>query len=88
MRELHWTDESEEHIWGHQVTPDEVEEVVNTRPRYTRAGRDDVEEVYGQTAAGRYLFVVLSEALDGRYYVVTARTMEQNERQRYQRRAH
>ena len=83
-----WTEESEEHIWtSHKVRPAEVEEVVNTRPRYTKVGREDTEELYGRTDAGRYLFVVLSEALDGRDYVVTARDMESNERQTYSRRA-
>lgn len=83
-----WTEESEDHIWtGHRVRPGEVEEVVNTRPRYARRGRDDTEVLYGRTGAGRYLVIVLSEALDGRHYVVTARDMEQNERQTYSRRA-
>ena len=41
-----WTEESEDHIWaGHEVTPAEVEEVVNTRPRLVEPGQDDTELV-------------------------------------------
>lgn len=83
-----WTDESEQHIWArHAVTPQEVEEVVNTRPRLVEPGRDDTEEVFGTTDAGRYLVVILAEALDGRYYVVTARDMTDTERRSFRRRA-
>jgi hypothetical protein len=83
-----WTEESEHHIWTrHEVTPAEVEEVVNTRPRLVEPGRDDTEQVFGTTAAGRYLLVVLAEALDGRDYVVTARPMNNSERRTFRRRA-
>ncbi|WP_256463918.1 hypothetical protein [Georgenia sp. TF02-10] len=36
-------------------------------------------------AAGRYLLVVLTEAIEGRDYVVTAREMTSAERQAFQR---
>ncbi|MBP2334118.1 uncharacterized DUF497 family protein [Saccharothrix coeruleofusca] len=87
MREIHWTDESEAHIARHQVSPDEVEQVVYTRPRLTRRGREDVTEVYGQTDAGCYLLVILSEALVGGHFVVTARDMTQQERRTFDRKA-
>ena len=61
VREIHWTDKAEDHIWSrHQVTPDEVEQVVYTRPRWVTNGRDDTTYVLGQTNEGRYLLVVLS----------------------------
>jgi uncharacterized DUF497 family protein len=83
-----WTEESEAHIWSrHQVTPAEVEEVVNARPRLVEPGRDDTEQVFGTTYAGRYLVVVLAEAFDGRDYVVTARGMTESERRSFVRRA-
>jgi len=83
-----WTEESEEHIWKeHEVRPAEVEDVVNCRPRYVTRGRGATEEVYGQSSVGRYLLVILSEALDGRDYVVTARDMEPDERRLYLRKA-
>lgn len=87
-REIMWTDESEAHIWDrHKVHPGEVEDVVHCRPRYVTPGREDTEEVYGRTIAGRHLLVVLTGALDGRDYVVTARDMTDTERRLYQRKA-
>lgn len=58
----------------------DVEDVLYGRPRYWAAGRDDVTLVYGQAAAGRYLTLVVAEALDGGCYVVTARDMSDAER--------
>lgn len=86
MREIRWTENAEDHIAAHAVTPDEVEQVVNTRPRLILTGREGTEYVFGTTAAGRYLLVVLAEAVDGRDYVVTAREMTDAERQTFQRR--
>jgi len=88
VREIRWSGESEDHIWTrHQVTPAEVEQTVNTRPRLTKAGREGVELVYGTTDAGRYLLVVLAEAMDGRDYIVTARDMDPAERRNFTRQA-
>jgi hypothetical protein len=33
VREIRWTDKAEDHIAAHNVTPDEVEQIVYTRPR-------------------------------------------------------
>lgn len=74
-----WTERSEDHISHHGVTPQEVEALVNSRPIYTSVGRDATTLVHGVTDAGRYLLVVLSESVDGRWYVVTARDMTQAE---------
>lgn len=67
------------------VTPDEVEQVVNTRPRLVLRGRKDTEYVFGTTNAGRYLLVVLAEGIDGRSYVATARDMTDGERRTFRR---
>jgi hypothetical protein len=48
-----------------------------------RASRQHL--VYGTSAAGRYLLVVLAEALDGRHLVVTAREMTDSERRTFRR---
>lgn len=79
-REIQWSDDSEAHIARHNVAPGEVEQLVNSRPRYTRPGRDGTELLYGTTNAGRHLLVVLAESEDGRDYVVTARDMTAGER--------
>lgn len=78
-RELAWSDESGAHIAKHSVTPAEVEDVVNTRPQWEHPGVDDSTLVYGRTAAGRHLLVVLAESVDGRCYVATARELTDTE---------
>ncbi|MEV0106729.1 hypothetical protein AB0H42_10385 [Nocardia sp. NPDC050799] len=86
MFEFHWTDQSEAHIARHNITPSEVEEAAQ-RPYQLGKGRNDTTLLFGQTHAGRYLVVVLSEAMDGRWYVVTARDMDGTEQQAYRRKA-
>lgn len=78
-RELEWDDDSETHIARHDVTPMEVEQVVNSRPRHVAKGRDDTTQIYGQTNAGRYLLAVIAEGLRGGWTVVTARDMTDTE---------
>ncbi|HEY2059565.1 MAG TPA: hypothetical protein VGH57_14450 [Amycolatopsis sp.] len=87
MREICWTDDNEEHISRHGIVPDEVEQVVYTRPRLALAGRENTTNIFGTTEAGRHLLVVLAEALDGRMYVVTARDMSDQERRSFRKRA-
>jgi uncharacterized DUF497 family protein len=85
VREIRWTEAAEDHIAVHGVAPDEVEQVVNTRPRLVLAGREETEYVFGTTDAGRHLLVVLAEAIDGRDYVVSARDMSDAERRAFRR---
>ena len=40
------TSESEAHIARHGVTPEEVEQAVNSRPRYEAPGREDSTLLY------------------------------------------
>jgi uncharacterized protein len=42
VREIRWTEESEDHIARHGVTPVEVEQVLYSRPRLVAKGRDGV----------------------------------------------
>lgn len=55
------------------------------RPRYVRRGRHETREVFGTTAVGRYFAVIISDALDGGTYVVTAREMTDSERRTFRR---
>jgi uncharacterized DUF497 family protein len=86
---LEWTEEAEEHIALHDVTPDEVEEACT--PPYAlyhrgRVRRRDRYAVLGQTDAGRHLFVVLDALGRNVYRPVTAREMTEAERRLYERR--
>ena len=85
MREIRWTDKSEDHIASHNVTPGEVEQALYTHPRLVLKGTEGTEYVFGTTDGGRYLLVVLTESVDGRAYVVTAREMTNAERQAFRR---
>lgn len=46
VREIRWTSESEAHIARHGVMPEEVEQAVNSRPRYEARGREDSTLLY------------------------------------------
>lgn len=82
-----WTDDSEEHIARHAVRPEEVESVVFGRPRLRVAGQGGTTYYFGQTDAGRYLFVVTVPALDGGTYIVTARNMTFKEKVLFDRKS-
>ena len=40
MREIRWTDKSEDYIAAHNITPEEVEQVLYARPRLVLKGPD------------------------------------------------
>jgi uncharacterized DUF497 family protein len=79
FEEIMWTERAEAHIARHGVTPDEVEDVLGSRGSRRRAGPDDVRYVFGRSAAGRPLVVVVVDSMDGRVYVATARDMTATE---------
>lgn len=78
--EVLWTEDSEAHIARHDVQPSEVEQALYGRPRLSTAGREGTTLVLGTSSEGRYLLVVVTEAADGRDFVVTARDMTDRER--------
>ena len=85
VRKDGWTTWEVEHIAAHGVTPQEVEEVLLPPYRMERLDAD-VQALWGQTLAGRFLFVLVTESIRGqRLFVVTARDMEANEVSRYRR---
>ncbi|MCH8295261.1 BrnT family toxin [Candidatus Poribacteria bacterium] len=59
-----------------------VEPVFLSDP-YFRRGRDGTRYVYGQTEAGRYLFVVYLDLGGGIVRVISARDMKPRERRLY-----
>lgn len=83
VREVRWTEQSEDHIARHGVTPDEVGQALNGRPYLTVPGKDDVIYWFGTTDEGRHLLIVLVDAMDGRDYVATARDMTTSERRAF-----
>lgn len=74
----------------HAVTVEEVEEVIELGAHFRRgpSGRrigEDLYKAYGQTAAGRYLFVVFIYKRNHRALILSARDMTDQERRLYQR---
>jgi len=74
------------HIYGHEVTEGEVEEVL-TSPGEDRMGAEGSRIALGQTASGRYLRVVYvpDSELDS-VFVITAYTLEGKALTAYKRR--
>jgi uncharacterized DUF497 family protein len=80
--QLSWTDETIAHIAKkYGVGPEEVEQACRLSPWRLR-GRQGLSYVFGRTAAGRHLFIVLAKR-DQHYRLVTARDMDAAERRRY-----
>jgi hypothetical protein len=77
--DLEWTLEGIDHIAQHDVTPEEVEEVLSSAPVFKR-GRAGVYEAWGQTESGRYLLVIFRYLGHNRAWPITARDMDENEK--------
>lgn len=76
--------------WKHNVSTDEVEEMIRNYPRFrfVEQGRVRGENLYaamGQTDAGRYLIVHFIRKYDNAALVISARDMDKKERKRYGR---
>ena len=89
-RELIWDDENVNHLWqSHQVTPDEVEELLfgipGEEPTFRRRRDGDYLICYGETGSGRLLKLV-GEFFNGRFRVFAARDMDKDEKRAYRKR--
>lgn len=88
---LDWRPDRVQHIAGHRVSPYEVEEAIRDKDRRViKAGTAErnpneiIYRVYGQTDAGRYLFVPLLKYENGTGALpLTARDMTKSETRRY-----
>jgi len=86
IRELIWPEDRVDHIAGHDIEPEEVEEVCFGQAMVLRTRSTGVNPVYyvlGQTGTGRYLFCVVIQFPDGKGYPVTARAMTVKEKRRF-----
>lgn len=81
--DFRWDDWNEDHIAGHNVSPEEAEYVVDHRRRpYPRELADAKFMVRGQTAAGYWLQVIYIIEEDGVAFVIHARPLTENEKKR------
>ena len=67
----------------HGILFTEVEEACLSDRCHVRRGRQGLCKVFGQTAAGRYVLIVLVNLGGGSWKIVTAREMTDGERRRY-----
>jgi len=77
---------SADHVARHGVVLDEVREAILSRPYWMTSGKNDSTLIYGRTAAGRYLLVVVVND-GGEAFVVTARDMTAREKRTFGRKA-
>ncbi len=84
---LIWTQTVVDKIWQkHHVTPEEVEEAICDNKPISHKGSSNSYCVYGQAVSGRYLFIVLAKKGKGaRCKVITARDMQDKEKQYYEK---
>ena len=74
------------HLWNHDVTEEEVEEVL-ANPGEDRPGRDGSRVAIGQTTSGRYLRVVyVRDPAPDSVFVITAYDLRGNPLLAYRRR--
>ncbi|MBI2871901.1 MAG: BrnT family toxin [Chloroflexi bacterium] len=67
----------------HGISLTEVEEACLSDRRHVRRSREGLHKVFSQTAAGRYVLVVLVNLGRGDWKIVTARRMTDGERRLY-----
>ena|SRR6266566_9602272 len=76
----------------HNVTTDEVEEILFGKSHFRRAQKgnvkgEDLYAAYGQTAGGRYLIVLFIRKEQTAALPISARDMNDSERRYYERQA-
>jgi len=81
---LEWDEDRVAHIARHNIEPEEVWEVCRDPLHRARREGHNRYRVYGQTADGRYLFVVL-EYSAGMHKPITARDMTDGEKRAYRK---
>lgn len=76
--------------WKHQVTPEEVDEVLFSKPKFRKVQKGHIqgEDVYaamGRTKAGRYLVLFFIHKQTREALILSARDMDRKERKQYDR---
>jgi len=91
LREIIWKNRFIDKIEAkHNVSMDEVEEILFEKPHVRRAqkGRvngEDLYAAYGQTASGRHLIVFFIRKVNAIALPISARDMTDSERRYYER---
>lgn len=83
VRRLVWDEWNIEHIAKHNVSPEEVEKVCQSK-HLLEKGRSGLYQAIGQTQDGRYLIIILAPRSSS-FYPVTARDADDKEKRRFKR---
>jgi uncharacterized DUF497 family protein len=86
IEKIIWDEKTVDHIAGHGVTPEEVEEIFfseEDNPVILK-GKEGRYLTYGQTRSGRYLLVVWAVRYK-KTGIITARDLTKKEKQFYRR---
>ena len=76
--------------WKHNVQPEEVDQVLFSRPRLRKVQKGHIpgEDLYaasGQTVGGRYLIIFFIYKATREALILSARDMDKKERRHYER---
>jgi len=85
IAELLWDAYRIEHVAHHNVEPEEVQEVCDDPNHWAHRQGQTRYRLYGQTIAGRYLFVVLERKSGNLFEPITARDMTLSERSSFRK---
>ena len=85
LKDVILTKKVERHIEKHEVTREEIMDVLNGFKYVRRKGKRFL--FYGRTKAGRYLTVVVEKDVNREYYLVTARESTSSEKVLYKKKA-
>jgi uncharacterized protein len=82
-----WDQANTEHIARHNVSRQEIDDVLlgEIKPTYFATIQDRRLLVFGITAGGRHLMLVIASIGKHKIYPITARDMTDNERRRYKK---
>lgn len=86
IEEFEWDDYNIEHVFRHNVYPDEIEEAAFDDDPWIRKGRQGTRYMLGYTAAGRYLLVVYILKGQGVARVITSMEMDEKTKKLYKKR--
>jgi uncharacterized DUF497 family protein len=84
IKGFEWDDDNALHVWRHDYSPDEVEQVFDGDYQVRRS-RDARYAAFGKTFSGRLTLVVFCRRPGGLVRVITARDMNDSERRLFRR---
>lgn len=86
ITEFEWDDYNIEHVAGHHISPDEIENVAFDDEPWVKRGCGQTRYMLGYTVAGRYLFSVYVLKGKSQARVITVMDMDDKTRKLYKRR--